>query len=417
MSSQPLPLALPSDNALDSSFALWRKGYTFIHERCEALQTDVFQTRLLLQPVICMRGEAAARLFYDEDKFQREGATPKRVQKTLVGEGGVQGLDGEPHRHRKHLFVTQLMSEEGIAALAEMHRQDWQSAIARWPRHNDIVLFHEAQKLLCRSVCRWAGVPLEERALGQRAREFGWMIDSGAKLGWSHWRGRLARASTEAWISGLIQQVRQGKCKVDPHSVLHAMAHYRDASGQPLPVQVCAVEVINVLRPTVAVAQLVTLAALALRQFPAHRMAAGRDKEATERFALEVRRFYPFFPFLAARVRRDFVWNGYLFRQGQRALLDIYATNHHPALWEHPEQFDPDRFMGWQGHPYQMIANGGGSYDQHHRCPGELITMALLQVALQALTHMAYEVPPQNLAMRLSEIPCRPASGFVIRLP
>jgi fatty-acid peroxygenase len=73
--------------------------------------------------------------------------------------------------------------------------------------------------------------------------------------------------------------------------------------------------------------------------------------------------------------------------------------------------------LDWPGHPYQMIANGGGSYDKHHRCSGEQITMALLQVALQSFTQMVYEVPLQNLAMRLRQIPCRPVSGFVIRLP
>jgi fatty-acid peroxygenase len=128
--------------------------------------------------------------------------------------------------------------------------------------------------------------------------------------------GRLALLSSEAWLSGLIKQVRQGKSKVDPQSVLYAIAHYHDFSGQQMPVNVCSVEVINVLRPTVAIAQLVTQYAMVLRQFQALRMEVGRDKDATERFALEVRRFYQFFPFLTVKVRRDFVWNGYLFKQG-----------------------------------------------------------------------------------------------------
>lgn len=416
MSSQPAFKKLPTDCAFDSTLALWWKGYAFIQQRCEVLKTDVFQTRLLLQPVICMRGEKAARLFYDETRFMRHGAMPVRVQKTLVGEEGVQGLDDGAHRHRKHLFITHLMSPEGMASLAQIHSQHWQTAIARWPRHTDIVLFDEAQKILCRSICQWVGVPLAEQDVARRAREFGLMIDSGARLGWHHWRGRHARKSSEAWIRDVIFRIRNGQLTVNKDTVLHAMANYRDQSGKLLPIAVCAVEVINVLRPTVAIAQLIIYAALAMHQFPAQRPSIG-NSEACERFALEVRRYFPFFPFLAAKVRSDFTWNGYLFKQGQRALLDIYATNHHPAIWTQPDRFDPDRFIGWQGHPYQMIANGGGSYDSHHRCPGEHITMALLQVAQQCLSKTPYEVPPQNLSMRLNRIPCRPASGFIIRLP
>ncbi len=60
-----------------------------------------------------MTGPEAARLFCDPNLFVRQGAMPKAIQKTLLGEGGVQGLDGRPHRHRKHLFMS-LMSPDQI---------------------------------------------------------------------------------------------------------------------------------------------------------------------------------------------------------------------------------------------------------------------------------------------------------------
>ncbi|CAN7739580.1 hypothetical protein [Neorhizobium sp. LjRoot104] len=44
---------------------------------------------------------------------------PKAVQKTLLGEGGVQGLDGGPHRHRKHLFMS-LMSPDQIGEISQL---------------------------------------------------------------------------------------------------------------------------------------------------------------------------------------------------------------------------------------------------------------------------------------------------------
>jgi fatty-acid peroxygenase len=50
--------------------------------------------------------EEAARLFDDAERFQRAGAAPRRVKATLLGEGGVQSLDGEAHRRRKAMFMS-----------------------------------------------------------------------------------------------------------------------------------------------------------------------------------------------------------------------------------------------------------------------------------------------------------------------
>ncbi len=97
---------IPRDAGLDSTLGLVSDGYMFITNRRRRNRSDVFQTRLLLQKVICMGGAEAAKLFYDTDHFLRHGATPERVQKTLFGQGGVQGLDGEAHRWRKQMFMA-----------------------------------------------------------------------------------------------------------------------------------------------------------------------------------------------------------------------------------------------------------------------------------------------------------------------
>ncbi|MFF5218488.1 hypothetical protein [Micromonospora sp. NPDC000442] len=79
---------IPTDRNPDSTLAFLRAGYRFIGQRCERYGTDIFQTRLLLEPTICVRGRAAAELFYDADRFVREGAMPARGKRTLTGRGG-----------------------------------------------------------------------------------------------------------------------------------------------------------------------------------------------------------------------------------------------------------------------------------------------------------------------------------------
>ena len=51
---------IPHDHSLDSALALACDGYVFISKRCERLKSDVFQTRLLFQKFICLRGAEEA---------------------------------------------------------------------------------------------------------------------------------------------------------------------------------------------------------------------------------------------------------------------------------------------------------------------------------------------------------------------
>ncbi|MBB2962639.1 hypothetical protein [Methylobacterium sp. R2-1] len=69
-----------------------------------------------------------------------------------------------------------------------------------------------------------------------------------------------------------------------------------------------AVELINVLRPTVANARYIVFSAMALHDHPDRRAAVADGKEAADRFTYEVRRFFPFIPFIGGRVREPFTW-------------------------------------------------------------------------------------------------------------
>lgn len=48
--------------------------------------------------------------------FQRKGAMPMRIQKTLFGVNAIQGMDKEAHTQRKLLFMS-LMTDVHISHL------------------------------------------------------------------------------------------------------------------------------------------------------------------------------------------------------------------------------------------------------------------------------------------------------------
>lgn len=409
-------MKMPRSPQFDSTLGLLSQGYTLIQNNCRQLESDVYQGRLMLQKTIFMMGEEAARLFYDNSRFQRQGAMPKRIQKTLLGVGGVQGLDDAAHRHRKQLFVAQLMAADRIEALAQRTHALLREAAREWEHTSRFVLFPELQLILCKAVCRWAAVPIDDVEAKQRACDLGAMIESGGRIGLEHWRGRVARKRGERWAGDLIIKVRSGQLSIPQSSVLYAVAMHRDLEDALLPIDIAAVELLNILRPTVAIARFMIFALLALHEHPQYREAiAGDDGAFLHMFVQEVRRFYPFFPQIAARTRHDFQWKGYGFPQGRLTILDLYGTNHDPRLWTSPETFDPYRFSKGEPSPFGFIPQGGGDHAIHHRCPGESITIALMKVVLRFfVSEISYNVPTQDFTVRLNRIPTLPGSEFII---
>lgn len=407
---------IPKDPVPDNTLGFGLHGYNFIRRKAQQLNSDIFQTRLLFKPTICMLGEENARLFYDTDRFQREGAAPSRVKKTLFGVGGVQGLDGDEHRHRKEMFMS-LMSPERVRQLAEVMVDVWMAQLGRWEAMEHVVLYEEANQIICRAVCAWAGVPLPETDVERRARDLVGMIEGSGAVGPRHWRGRRARRRGEKWMSELVRRVRSGALEPGSDTALHVIATHCNRGGRELPDRIAAVEVLNILRPTVAVSRYIVFSALALHAHPEWRarLRDGSD-DLLKQFVQEVRRFYPFFPIVGAIVRDTFDWNGYRFPRGRRVVLDLYGTNHDPRQWQSPDDFRPERFAEWDGSPFNFIPQGGGDFVENHRCAGEWVTIELTKAAVRLLvTEVEYQVPEQDLEISMARIPAIPRSRFVLR--
>lgn len=177
-----------------------------------------------------------------------------------------------------------------------------------------------------------------------------------------------------------------------------------------------AVELLNVIRPIVAVSVYLTFAALALHQYPECRTPLlSPDPRSRTWFALEVRRFYPFFPSLVARVRENFTWNSFHFKKGARALLDMYGINHDPAVWQDPMAFRPERFREQTITPFNFLPQGGGDVASGHRCPGEEIAMALIERTAELLaSKISWTVPEQDLTIDYTRLPVLPVSHFQV---
>ncbi len=424
-------LRRPSRPLTDQTLSLFAGGYAWLPRRMRESNPRVVteravRTRLMGRPALAVRGPEAVRFFYDERNVRRHDAIPEPVLDTLFGQDAVHTLDGEEHRERKRLFLP-LLHADRIAGVVEEAAAAWDEAAAGWARRDRVVLFDEAAVVLTRGVCRWAGVPLAEADAetyakthadadaAATARDLIAMVDGFATLGPGHWRARRARARQEERLTRLVRDVRSGRAAAPAGSMLERVVRHRDADGESLPPRTAAVELLNVLRPTAAVSWFVAFAAHALHRRPETR-APLREGDAAyaAAFAHEVRRFYPFAPFLGGLAVRDLSWQGQPVPEGGMVLLDVYGQNHDADLWGDPYAFRPQRFLEHPAQRDELIPQGGGDPWTGHRCPGEGVVLGLLESLAVRLARLEYDVPGQDLRIPLRRVPARPRSGFVI---
>ena len=406
-----LPLA-----ARDESVSLLREGYEFGRRRFRRCGSDVFATRLMLRPAVFLHGEEAAREFYAPGRMTRRGALPVTALTLLLDHGSVAMLDGADHAHRKQMFLS-LMGREALDALADLVERHWRARLQPGAGQRRVVLLDVVHEVLCRAVCDWSGVPLPDEQVERRTREFVAMFEGAGAVGPRNWRAQLLRHRAEQWVRGLVEQVRDGSLRPPPESALHVVATHRDRDGARLSVDAAAVELINVLRPTIAVGRFVVYAALALHEHPEWRERVT-DDEQLRWFVQEVRRYYPFFPVIGGRVLQEFSWRGRHFSQGAWLLLDLWATDRDPRTWHDPDRFDPERFRGRAIGPYELVPQGGGDHETGHRCAGEWLAIAVTERAVRLLTTAPpLAVPAQDLRVDLSRMPAKPRSGMVVELP
>lgn len=386
----------------DSTIPFMKDPYLYISKKCRELNTDVFEMRLLFQKTKCLKGKDAAEIFYS-NKFIRKGAAPEPLKATLFGKGGVQELDQDAHHHRKKLFMPFLESHE-IKDLLEITEEIWKRKIPLWTHQREITLYEQVQLIHTEAICHWFGLPLRRDEIREKSSELSMMFDYAAAKDLSYFKSRFKRRKTEKWITDIVEEIRERPHRFE-ETHLKRFALFRDLHGELLPSKIAAVEILSCLRPAVAVSLYVVFLAHALHQFPDRARLISSEEDHVS-FIQEVRRFYPFFPVVPAIVKETFVWRNHEFKKGQRALLDLYGTNHDERVWKHPEHFMPERFDSRKENPFNFIPQGGGDHATGHRCPGEVMTVGLMNVALTILKNdMSYDVPNQDFRINFKRLP------------
>jgi fatty-acid peroxygenase len=397
------------------------EGYLLLSELRKEANAPVVKARLLNKEVIAIYGKEAAKKFYDPRNFKREGAMPKIVLKTLFGENGVQTLDGQAHEHRKTIFMD-LMTQK---RMEEYHRILDKNLTQKLDRQQgQFELFDLAKDVLFRSICEWAGIDLSQltkKEVDQLAEYQISMISSAVTNPATHIKGIDNRKKSEKWAQSLIENARINPVAGKEDVALYAFAKATNDHGELLPIDVAAVELLNVIRPTVALTVWIALMGHALFSRPDiyQRLHAEFD-QLQDSFIQEMRRYYPFFPMLPAFAIQDVEVDGYLIPKDSWVVLDLYGTNHDDRMIETPEVFRISRYLGKEKHisydeEYEMIAQGGGEFKTMHRCAGEWITLHTLRVfSDQLVNKYQFSIPEQDWSIPMNQFPTYPKSKALL---
>lgn len=397
------------------------EGYLLFSTLREEAKAPVVKARLLNKEVIAVYGQEAAKKFYDPNNFKREGAMPKLVLKTLFGEEGVQTMDGQSHEHRKTIFMN-LMTPKRMEDYHQIVDKNLSEKFDQ--QHGEFDLFDLSKDVLFRSICEWAGIDLSKipkEEVEQLADYQISMISSAVTNPATHIKGVENRKKSEKWAQSLIEDARIHPVANKEEVALYAFANATDEQGELLPINVAAVELLNVIRPTVALTVWIALMGHALFSRPdIYQRLRAEFTQLQDSFIQEMRRYYPFFPMLPAFATKDVEIDGYRIPKDSWVVLDLYGTNHDERSMESPEVFRISRYLGKEKHisydeEYEMIAQGGGKFEAMHRCAGEWITLHTLRVfSDQLVNKYEFSVPDQDWSIPMNQFPTFPNSKALV---
>lgn len=391
----------------DLAVLLRRHGYDAIEiDRRARGGGPTYPSRLLGRRAVVLGGSRGARAFYDESMVERRGAVPPPIAWLLFGRGAVHGLDDDLHRDRKLMFLEALSAEKVHALFADV-RRELETTRDRWVGRQ-VALHTELVRAYGRSILRWSGIEVDAEEADRTSDRLAAIVAGFGFSGSAYPAAWRARRRVNAWAVDLVAGVRAGQVPAGTGTALDEIARNGELDDRT-----AGIELVNVLRPTVAVAWLGAFAGAALSDAPAWRgRLLGGDPLDGYAFAQEVRRTALFVPALAGRARSRGRVDGVEVRTGDRLVLDVLGVDHDPRIWTDPQDFRPERFLGHEPGAFDLVPQGGG-HPSGHRCPGESIALGLLTETARVLAATEYDVVSRREPDR-TRIPALPPGGLVL---
>lgn len=352
---------------------------------------------------------------------------------SLLGSGSLFALSDEPHRaHRK--LLTPAFHGNRLAEYRDLMAEEARAGMADWPAGESVASLPAMRaitlNIILRTVFGAEGHILNRlRDLLPRMAGLGSIlaalpIPQWQLFGYAPWgRFNRMRAEYNEIIDELITRARADPA-IEQRSDILAMligATYDD--GTPMSDSEIADELLTLLaagHETIAAA--LAWAIDRLRRHPAFldklvaAVDAG-DEELLDATINEVQRTRPAIAMPARRVLADHYAVGpWRVPRGMHIMIAIPLVHTDPRLFDDPNQFRPERFLGKRPDPYELVPFGGGL----RRCIGAAFAHLELKVVLRTLLteHVLVPTSERGEATHSRGVAVAPADGGqIVRHP
>jgi cytochrome P450 len=317
--------------------------------------------------------------------------------RTMLGRHSLLGIDEDEHMEQRKLLLPPFHGQrmrQYESIIAEIAAEE----IGSWPEGSEMSVARPMQRITLRAILRaifgaeGARLTILEElmpqwtTLGARLVLAPWLWhDFGP---WSPWaRFWRIRRGIDSILDELIAAAKADPALGSRADVLSLLVQARHEDGSPMTNAEIRDELVTmVVAGHETTAHSLSWAVERLRRHPeiVRRLVAEVEqggkalREATIR---EVQRLRPVIAFAGRSVREPFELGGYRLGVGTRILLAACLTHYDPALFPHPDRFDPDRFLGTAPGTYSWIPFGGGI----RRCIGASFAHMEMDVVLRVL--------------------------------
>jgi cytochrome P450 len=449
---KPIPL-VRTRYPLESTFAFQHDPLHFLSNQVRH-HGDIFRFQLLTLPVVVLNHpHAIKRVLLDHQANYDKDVLLFQVVKPVLRNGLIAHVGGEEWlRHRR--MIQPAFHHRQIAALVHLMTEKTLDLLQRWETKADQDEAFDVTKemgqlslqIALKSFLRLdlgdpQAEPFQHAFLEAYLRLSAFVRFPFPPLNWplpSHRRVRKAIQQMDAFVSEMITQHRQREQPADDllSSLLHAVD---EGTGEIMSEQQLHHELLNMLIGSYeTTAYALTFLWYVLARYPdvesrlhaeLDTVLAGRCPQMEDLANLpythmvinETLRLYPPAWQTMRHACEDDEIDGYALPAGTALLWNHYALHRHPAFWDNPEQFLPERFANAQGTPesltrrfqYAYMPFGYGS----RVCIGNVFALTEIQLVLATIAQRyRLRVSPEYRLEPVAYITLRPKKSLLVRL-
>ena len=315
----------------------------------------------------------------------------------ILGPHSLLTIDEDYHLSQRRLLLPPFHGER-MKSYEAIIAEEAEREMATWPLDRPFRTLEPFSRITLNAIIR-AVFGAQERDADDLRRLLPELVRRGSRLAllpvlhrdlgsWSPWGAFLGlRAEFDAIVDRLLARARGDEGIDERSDVLALLVHARHEDGSPMDRDEIADELLTLL----AAGHETTAATLAwaverLRRHPEvvarlAREVADGGSELREATIREVQRVRPTIVGTGRQAQEPFALGDWLLPTGTTIFVSARLLHNDPRWYEHPERFDPDRFVGRTPDTYRWVPFGGGL----RRCIGAAFAHMEMDVVLRTL--------------------------------